>query len=50
MFLKTENPLIVLGAIIFGVLLGEWWKIEEEMRNPVHVDHSIRLMSTTLSG
>ena len=33
MFLKTENPLIVLGAIIFGVLLGEWWKIEEEIQS-----------------
>jgi len=24
--------------------------IMEPMRNPVHVDHSIRLMPTTLSG
>lgn len=24
MFLKTENPLIVLGAIIIGAILGEW--------------------------
>ncbi|OGO62133.1 MAG: hypothetical protein A2029_12675 [Chloroflexi bacterium RBG_19FT_COMBO_47_9] len=29
MFLKTENPLVVLGAIIIGAILGEWWKIEE---------------------
>ena len=33
MFLKTENPLIVLGAIIFGALLGEWWKIEEKIQS-----------------
>ncbi len=28
MFLKTENPIIVLGAILVGALLGEWWQIE----------------------
>jgi len=33
MFLKTENPLVVLCAIIFGALLGEWWKIEERMQS-----------------
>jgi uncharacterized membrane protein YqgA involved in biofilm formation len=29
MFLKTGNPLIVLGSVIIGALLGEWWRIEE---------------------
>src|SRR5215210_3184100 len=29
MFLKTENPLIVLGALVIGTLLGEWWRIED---------------------
>jgi len=29
MFLKTENSLIVLGAILIGTLLGEWWRIED---------------------
>jgi len=33
MFLKTEKPLVVLGAIIIGALLGEWWKIEERMQS-----------------
>src|SRR4030065_2797485 len=33
MFLKTEKPLVVLGAIILGALLGEWWKIEESMQS-----------------
>lgn len=33
MFFKTENPLIVLGAIIFGALLGEWWRIEERTQS-----------------
>lgn len=32
MFLKTENSLIVLGALIFGAILGEWWKIEEALQ------------------
>ena len=29
MFLNTENPLIVLGALLIGTLLGEWWRIED---------------------
>jgi uncharacterized protein len=33
MFLKTENPLIVLGSLLIGVLLGEWWRIEDGLRN-----------------
>lgn len=32
MFFKTENPLIVLGALLIGVLLGEWWKIEDGLQ------------------
>jgi uncharacterized protein len=33
MFLNTENPLIVLGALLIGTLLGEWWRIEERLQN-----------------
>jgi uncharacterized membrane protein YqgA involved in biofilm formation len=33
MFLKTENPLVVLGALILGGLLGEWMKIENWLEN-----------------
>jgi uncharacterized membrane protein YqgA involved in biofilm formation len=33
MFLKTENPLIALGALLIGALLGEWWKIEDGLQN-----------------
>ena len=33
MFLKTEKPLVVLGALIIGALLGEWWKIEDRMQS-----------------
>ncbi len=32
MFLKTENSLIVLGALLIGILLGEWWRIEEGLQ------------------
>ncbi len=33
MFFKTNNSLIVLGAVLIGVLLGEWWKIEDGLQN-----------------
>jgi len=33
MFLKTENPLIVLGSLLIGTLLGEWWRIEHDLQN-----------------
>lgn len=29
MFLNTQNSLIVLGSILIGAVLGEWWQIEE---------------------
>jgi uncharacterized membrane protein YqgA involved in biofilm formation len=29
LFLETQNALIVLGSLLIGILLGEWWKIEE---------------------
>ncbi|NJN79129.1 MAG: DUF554 domain-containing protein [Anaerolineales bacterium] len=32
MFFKSENQLIVLGALIIGVLLGEWLKIEDGLQ------------------
>lgn len=31
MFLKTQNAMIVLSAIIIGAILGEWWQIEDRM-------------------
>ena len=33
MFIRTENPLIVLGSLLIGTLLGEWWGIEEGLQN-----------------
>lgn len=33
MFLKTSNPLIVLGSLLIGILLGEWWKIEDRLQH-----------------
>jgi uncharacterized protein len=32
MFLETQNSLIVLGALLIGALLGEWWKIEDGLQ------------------
>ena len=32
MFLETKNSLIVLGSLLVGVLLGEWWKIEDGLQ------------------
>jgi len=32
MCLKTENSLVVLGSLLIGVLLGEWWQVEEGIR------------------
>ena len=32
MFLKTESPIIVLGALLLGALLGEWWRIEDGLQ------------------
>ena len=33
MFLNTTNPLIVLGSLLIGGILGEWWKIETRLKN-----------------
>jgi uncharacterized membrane protein YqgA involved in biofilm formation len=33
MFLKTENALIVLGSLILGAILGEWWGVENGIQN-----------------
>jgi len=32
MFLKTGSPLIVLGGLLIGSLLGEWWQIEARLQ------------------
>jgi hypothetical protein len=32
MFLKTENAIIVLGSLLIGGILGEWWRIEDGLR------------------
>ena len=31
MFFKTANSIIVLAGILFGGILGEWWKIEDKL-------------------
>lgn len=30
-FLQTRNVLVVLGSLVIGALLGEWWGVEEGM-------------------
>jgi len=32
MFFRTENELVVLGALLIGSLLGEWWKVEDDLQ------------------
>jgi uncharacterized protein len=32
-FIRTENPLVVLGSLLIGGLLGEWWRIEDGLRS-----------------
>lgn len=31
MFIKTQNALVVVGAILVGALLGEWWQIDQRL-------------------
>lgn len=33
MALETENILIVLGAVVLGGMLGEWWRIEDRLNS-----------------
>jgi len=32
-FIDTANPLVPLGGLLIGALLGEWWKIEEGLES-----------------
>jgi hypothetical protein len=32
MFLTTENAIIVLGSLLVGGILGEWWRIEGRLQ------------------
>ena len=31
MFLASNNPIIVLGGLLLGGILGEWWRIEDRL-------------------
>jgi uncharacterized membrane protein YqgA involved in biofilm formation len=33
MFLETQNPIVVLGSLLIGGVLGEWWRIETGLSN-----------------
>lgn len=30
-FIETSNPLVPLGGLLIGGLLGEWWRLEEHL-------------------
>lgn len=32
MFLVTKNPLYVLAGLLVGIILGEWWKLEDGLQ------------------
>ena len=32
MFIKTQNPIVALGSLLIGGLLGEWWRIEDGLK------------------
>jgi uncharacterized protein len=32
MFLETQNSLVVLGSVVIGAILGEWWRIEDGLQ------------------
>ncbi len=33
LFFSTQNALVVLASLLIGALLGEWWKVEEGLKN-----------------
>ncbi len=33
MFIKTQNAIIVILSLLIGILLGEWWQIEQGLHN-----------------
>jgi hypothetical protein len=33
MFLETGNPILALGGLALGAVLGEWWRIEEGLES-----------------
>ncbi len=32
MFMQTGNPIIALGSVLVGGVLGEWWRIEDGLK------------------
>lgn len=31
MYIQTHNSLVVLGSLVIGAILGEWWRIEDRL-------------------
>ena len=61
LFLETQNALIVLGSLLIGMLLGEWWriedgltrlgvKLEERFNHSKHEDGSARFIKGFLTA
>lgn len=46
-FIDTANPLVPLGGLLIGTLLGEWWKIEEGLGKIGTILRNIFIRDTT---
>jgi len=44
-FLDTQNPLVPLGGLLIGAMLGEWWRVEEGLEKI-----GIKLRNAVLKG
>lgn len=44
-FLDTQNPLVPLGGLLIGAMLGEWWRLEEGLEKI-----GIKLRNAVLKG
>ena len=49
-FLETTNPLIPLGGLLIGALLGEWWRIEEGLEKIGHALRSVVIRKEESDG
>jgi uncharacterized membrane protein YqgA involved in biofilm formation len=44
-FIDTQNPLVPLGGLLIGAMLGEWWRVEEGLEKI-----GIKLRNAVLKG
>jgi uncharacterized membrane protein YqgA involved in biofilm formation len=50
MFTNSHNQLVVLTALLFGIVLGEWWQIEEGLRRVGVWLESVAMRGSAESG